>query len=121
MPPVTVMSKKHKGGEVASLTYPEKGRTGNHKIKHSGHPNDRPTGETKTCILHAPDTPQGSVNYLKFIRTSMSCISNIKIKKPTPEENLSMANLLSLEITHRRSKSWKPMMILALRKMRDKN
>ena len=121
MPPVTVMSKKHKGGEVASLTYPEKGRTGNHKIKIQAIRMISQPVKQRHAYSMAPDTPQGSVNYLKFIRTSMSCISHIKIKKPTPAGNLSMVNMLSSAITHRRSKSWKPMMILALRKMREKN
>ena len=48
-----IHGRKRKGGEAASPTNPQKGRTSKIKTNHSGHPTDRPTG-TKTCLVHGP-------------------------------------------------------------------
>ena len=79
----------------------------------------QPVLKRHACFM-PPDTTQSSVKQLRFIQTSMPHSGHIKIKKPNLAANLSMLNPPSLEITKRRSASWKPMMILSLRRKRGK-
>ena len=82
--------RKHKGGEAASATNPNKGHASKRKkqiqaIQDMG----QPVQHRHACCM-AQYTSYRNVKYLKLIQKSMPSIIQIKINKPDWASNLSV-------------------------------
>ena len=58
--------RKWEGGETASSTNRDKGRTRKRKTKHSGRLSGALTGAKKTCILHGPGHSSEACKLIKI-------------------------------------------------------
>ena len=76
--------RKLKVGEAASLTNPEKGRSGKRNTNDAGHPIDQPNGKKIRSRCMAPVTPRKSAKYSNNNPRSMSLSNHTKRKNSVP-------------------------------------